>query len=130
MGGTHSEVDLVFSKRRKVPRPSAPGAGEPFAFTKGHVSSRMRPPRARYSPNQFQWSFILVIHCKGKANTLWLSPFKTWFTCFLSYSRFSIGSLRSSFSKREHVPRPSAPGAKEPVVFLKKASRGSYTEGL
>ena len=50
------------------------------------------------------------------------------FYLFSELQSFSIGSSRSSFSKREHVPRPSAPGAREPVVFLKKASRGSYTE--
>ena len=49
---------------------------------------------------------------------------------FSELQSFSIGSSRSSFSKREHVPRPSASGAREPVVFLKKASRGGYTEGV
>ena len=47
---------------------------------------------------------------------------------FSEVRSFSVASSRSCFSKREHVPRPSAPGAREPVVFLKKASRGSYTE--
>ena len=47
---------------------------------------------------------------------------------FSELRSFSVASSRSCFSKREHVPRPSAAGAREPVVFLEKASRGSYTE--
>ena len=53
---------MVFSKRRKVPRPSAPGAGEPFAFTKGHVSSRMRFSHTKYDPNQLDWSCTMQVN--------------------------------------------------------------------
>ena len=55
------EADLVFSKRRKVPRERPQGAGDPFAFTKGQVSSRMRPSRAEYSSNQLDWSYTVAV---------------------------------------------------------------------
>ena len=62
MEGRILEVDLVFGKRRKVPRPNAPGAGEPFAFTKGQVSSRMRLSKAEYRSNLLDWSYTEQVY--------------------------------------------------------------------